>query len=82
MGALLRLEFAANTLYHSALYCAGLVAGNYKTYYNQLLMKTKFAVIFTTLITLCAIFPPPALAEGNIDRGETLAYTSLGCPGI
>ena len=81
-GALLRLEFAANTDYHSALYCGGLVAVNYKTYYNQLLMKTKFAVITTTLLTLCAIFAPPALAEGNINRGETLAYTCLGCHGI
>ena len=81
-GVLLRLEFAANTLYHSALCCFGLVATNHKTHYNQLLMKTIFAAIFATLLILCAVFAPPALAEGNIDRGETLAYTCLGCHGI
>ena len=79
---LLRLEFAANTLYHSALCSSGLVAVNHKTHYNQLLMKKKFAAIPATLLALCAIFAPPALAEGNIDRGETLAYTCLGCHGI
>ncbi len=79
---LLRLEFAANTLYHSALCCSGLVALNHKTHDNQLLMKMKFAAIPATLLTLCAIFAPPALAEGNIDRGEMLAYTCLGCHGI
>jgi len=79
---LLRLEFAANTLYHSALCCSALVAVNHKTHYNQLLMKMKSAAIPATLLTLCAIFAPPALAEGNIDRGKTLAYTCLGCHGI
>lgn len=79
---LLRLEFAANTLYHSALCCSALVAANHKTYYNQLFMKMKSAAIPATLLTLCAIFAPPALAEGNIDRGKTLAYTCLGCHGI
>ncbi len=79
---LLRLEFAANTLYHSALCCSALVAVNNKTHYNQVLMKMKSAAIPATLLTLCAIFAPPALAEGNIDRGKTLAYTCLGCHGI
>lgn len=79
---LLRLEFAANTLYHSALCCSGFVAVNHKTHDNQLLMKIKFAVTPATLLTLCAIFAPPALAEGNIDQGKTLAYTCLGCHGI
>ncbi len=78
----LRLEFAANTLYHSALCCAGLVAGNYKPLDNQLLMKMKILVSFATLLSLSAIFAPPALAAGDVDRGETLAYTCLGCHGI
>ena len=79
---LLRLEFAANTLYHSALCCSGFVAQNHKTHYNQSLMKMQFAAIPATLLTICAIFAPPAVAAGNIDRGEILAYTCLGCHGI
>ena len=79
---LLRLEFAANTLYHSALCCSGFVAVNHKNKHKALLMKIKFAAIPATLLTLCAIFAPPALAEGNIDQGKMLAYTCLGCHGI
>ncbi len=45
-------------------------------------MKMKFAAIPATLLTICAIFAPPAVAAGNIDRGEMLAYTCLGCHGI
>jgi len=81
-GVLLRLEFAANTLYHSALCYSGFVALNHKTHDNQPLMKMKFAAIPATLLTICAIFAPPAVAAGNIDRGEMLAYTCLGCHGI
>lgn len=45
-------------------------------------MKMQFAAIPATLLTICAIFAPPAVAAGNIDRGEILAYTCLGCHGI
>jgi len=45
-------------------------------------MKMKFAIISATLLTLCVLVAPPTLAKGNIDRGETLAYTCLGCHGI
>jgi len=45
-------------------------------------MKMKFTNISATLLMLWAVIAPPALAAGNIDRGETLAYTCLGCHGI
>jgi cytochrome c553 len=80
--AALRLEFAANTLYHSALCCSGLVVGINKHHEYQLLMKIKIAISIATLLSLCAISAPPALAEGHADHGETLAYTCLGCHGI
>ena len=38
--------------------------------------------VFATLFTVCAFLPSVALAEGNLERGETLAYTCLGCHGI
>jgi cytochrome c553 len=80
--AAVRLEFAANTLYHSALCCSGLVAGINKPHEYQLFMKIKIAISIATLLSFCAISAPPALAEGHADRGETLAYTCLGCHGI
>jgi len=80
--AALRLEFAANTLYHSALCCSGRWAGNHKTRDNQLIMMKKIAFTMVTLLSLSAIFAPLALAERDVDRGETLAYTCLGCHGI
>ena len=78
----LRLEFAANTLYHSGLGCSGRMAGFNKLPEYQLLMKKKIAISIATLLSLCAISTPPALAEGDADRGEMLAYTCLGCHGI
>lgn len=80
--AALRLEFAANTLYHSGLCCSGLVAGINKLAEYQLLMKMKIAISIATLLSLCAVSAPPALAESDADRGGTLAYTCLGCHGI
>ena len=41
-------------------------------------MKMKIAISIATPLSLCAISAPPALAEGDADRGEMLAYTCLG----
>ena len=40
--------------------------------------NTKIAVVIMTLGLSCAL----AAAEGNVERGEKLAYTCLGCHGI
>ncbi len=41
----------------------------------------KFACSWALVLALCAL-ALPASAEGDIERGETLAYTCLGCHGI
>lgn len=41
----------------------------------------KFASTWALVLALGA-FAPPAFAEGDVERGETLAYTCLGCHGI
>ena len=45
-------------------------------------MKMKIAISIVTLFSLSAVFAPPALAAGDVDHGETLAYSCLGCHGI
>lgn len=42
----------------------------------------KFAAAVATLLIFCAMPGGPALAEGDAARGESLAYTCLGCHGI
>ena len=44
--------------------------------------KMKSPVSVVTSLILCAVFAQSALAEGNAERGEALAYTCLGCHGI
>ena len=42
----------------------------------------KIAAAIATLSLICAIAAAPAKAEGEVERGEKLAYTCLGCHGI
>ena len=42
----------------------------------------KIAAAIATLCLTGAFFAPAASAEGNVERGEDLAYTCLGCHGI
>lgn len=42
----------------------------------------KIAAALATLLVSCAMFAQPALAAGDAESGETLAYTCLGCHGI
>lgn len=42
----------------------------------------KIATWMATLVLCCAVAVTPARAEGDVERGETLAYTCLGCHGI
>ena len=52
-----------------------------KVFESQLVIVMKFAFRWATLIVLGAL-SLPAFAEGDVERGETLAYTCLGCHGI
>ncbi len=47
-------------------------------------MITKAKTCFSTLLIVlsCALAAPAALAQGNAEDGEALAYTCLGCHGI
>ena len=45
-----------------------------------MITKIKTAVIVAILLIVSA--PPPAVAEGDVARGEKLGYTCLGCHGI
>lgn len=42
----------------------------------------KFVAIALALVIFCALPVDGALAEGDAERGEALAYTCLGCHGI
>ena len=42
----------------------------------------KIAASFLTLCIACAFLASPAAAQGDVERGATLAYTCLGCHGI
>lgn len=42
----------------------------------------KIAAVIATLSLTWIIFAPLAAAEGNVERGEILGYTCLGCHGI
>ena len=42
----------------------------------------KIAAAIATLCLTSAFLGSPASAEGNVERGEDLAYTCLGCHGI
>lgn len=42
----------------------------------------KSIATIASLLLSCAIFSQAAVAEGDRERGETLAYTCLGCHGI
>jgi len=80
--AVLCLEFVTNTLYHSALCCSGLRAGNHKRLEHQLFTIMKTVTFVAALLSLTLIFAQPAQAEGDTERGRTLAYSCFGCHGI
>ena len=42
----------------------------------------KIAAAFATFLLTCVFLATPASAEGDVERGEKLAYTCLGCHGI
>jgi cytochrome c553 len=44
--------------------------------------KHKIVTTLATLLLLSGIFTQSASAEGNVERGEILGYTCLGCHGI
>ena len=44
------------------------------------MLKTTVAIVL--LCISCAFMSTAALAEGDASRGESLAYTCLGCHGI
>jgi cytochrome c553 len=44
--------------------------------------KLKIVRTFAALALVSAIFAQSVSAEGNVERGETLGYTCLGCHGI
>jgi cytochrome c553 len=44
--------------------------------------KYKIATTLAALVLVGAIFAQSANAEGNVERGEILGYTCLGCHGI
>ena len=79
---MLRLEFVAYTSYHSAQCYLGPASEKRIPVFNQLVTKMKFAVAVTTALLLSTILAHAAMAEGSAERGETLAYTCLGCHGI
>lgn len=81
------VEFAANTLYHSAHARPGSIAGNRNVIDNQLVTKMKIAVSIASSILLAVFAAQTAAAQAtdagaSIERGEDLAYTCLGCHGI
>ncbi len=47
-----------------------------------MLTKKNTAGSIATLLVLCAYLAQPAMAEGDAERGETLANTCFGCHGI
>jgi cytochrome c553 len=44
--------------------------------------KHRIVTTFAALLFVSAIFAQSVSAEGNVNRGETLAYTCLGCHGV
>ncbi len=44
--------------------------------------KIKLAPAVATLLVSCVLGVPSAAAAGDVERGEVLAYTCLGCHGI
>jgi cytochrome c553 len=44
--------------------------------------KHRIVTTFAALLFVSAIFTQSVSAEGNVNRGETLAYTCLGCHGV
>ncbi len=53
-----------------------------KAYNHQVITKYKIATTFAALVLVGGIFAQSANAEGNVERGEILGYTCLGCHGI
>ena len=56
-------------------------ASGCKVFESQLVIVMNSAFRWATLIVLGAL-ALPVYAEGDVERGETLAYTCLGCHGI
>ena len=54
----------------------------HKTQNYQVIRKLNIVKTFAALALVGAIFAQSASAEGNVERGETLGYTCLGCHGI
>ena len=47
-----------------------------------MIRKHKFVTTLATLLLFSGVFTQSASAEGNVERGEILGYTCLGCHGI
>lgn len=62
--------------------CPGPEFGRRKFPEKQLLMNMKIAAAIAALSLTCLIPASPAAAEGNLERGEKLGYSCLGCHGI
>ena len=57
-------------------------AHSHKTQNYQVISKQKNMRNFAALILISGLFAHSASAEGNVERGEILAYTCLGCHGV
>ncbi len=57
-------------------------ARSHKTQNYQVISKQKKLRNFAALILISGLFAHSASAEGNVERGEILAYTCLGCHGV
>ena len=57
-------------------------ARSHKTQNYQVISKQKNIRNFAALILISGLFAHSASAEGNVERGEILAYTCLGCHGV
>lgn len=55
--------------------------GKQKTMKIQVTKKIKAQLLVAQLL-LAALYAPAAVADGDVTRGQTLAYTCLGCHGI
>lgn len=47
-----------------------------------MISKRKIVKTFAALLLVSAIFAQSANADGDVERGETLGYTCLGCHGV
>ena len=54
----------------------------HKTQNYQVISKPKNVMTCVALVLVSGIFAQSASAEGNVERGEILGYTCLGCHGV